>query len=258
MLNYTVIDQNTSDQWLVMIHGAGGNTKTWQYQISAYQPYFKILLLDLRGHGESRGLQPDYDRYNLDLVINDILQVIDHLHIQQASFVSLSMGSFLMQHLIFKRPVLVQKCVMAGAVIIATKQIKFFTKLALNLNHVFTYKQMYRIFSKLLMPKQSHALSRRMYMIQAEKLTKKEYVRWLGLYDEFFGLLKRFSDWHIPFPTLLVMGADDYVFLPGAKRFSTLQANVSLVVIPDSGHICNIDQREIFNNVSLSFLLNEI
>ena len=50
------------------------------------------------------------------------------------------------------------------------------------------------------------------------------------------------------------MGEMDFVFLESAKEFVENQPNVELALIPEVGHICNIEDAPVFNRVSLEFL----
>ncbi len=217
LLHHTVVATGKAQEWVVFLHGAGGSIRTWQKQVDAYSLHFKLLLIDLRDHGDSQAMQPALAHYTLNTITDDILNVLAANGIRRAHFVTLSMGSFLMQHLMFRQPLLVDRCVMAGAIIMANWRIRTFTKVALLFNQFLSYRQMYTAISWLLMPRQAHAESRRVYKKQALKITPEAYLRWLGLYDEFFSTLRRFSDWQVSAPTLLAMGEDDYVFLPGAK-----------------------------------------
>lgn len=255
LLNYEIIDKEDEKPWVVFVHGAGGSIKTWKYQVDSYAKHFRLLLIDLRDHGGSKNVIPEYASYTLEIISTDIIKLLKHLSITKASFVSLSMGSYLIQSVMMKNPEVVDKCVFGGAVILGNWKIRWFTKMALWFNQFFTYKQMYTVFSYLLMPRKSHQKSRQIYLRQAEKITEKEYLKWLGLYDEFFRVLKKFSDWEVVAPILIVMGGQDYVFLPSATEFSSLQKNVTLSVLSKSGHICNIDNSQGFNQQSLAFLL---
>lgn len=254
LLHHTIVDKAQTDRWVVFLHGAGGSIRTWKLQVEHFSRHYKLLLLDLRDHGESQHMQPFLKRYTLEDITDDILRVLEAHHIRRAHFVTLSMGSFLMQHLMLRRPQLVERCIMAGAVILGNWRIRSFTKAALLFNRFLSYRQMYTTFSWLLMPKAAQAESRRIYKKQAEKISPDAYLRWVGLYDEFMSTLRRFSDWQITAPTLLAMGEDDYVFLSSAQTLARLQEAVSLAVIPSSGHICNIDNSTAFNALSLAFL----
>ena len=254
LLYHQLVADNSTQPWLVFLHGAGGSTRTWQYQVEAFRPYFKLLLIDLRDHGQSQNVQPALANYTLKHITADITAVLDKYAIDKAHFITLSMGAFLMQHLMLSQPKRIISCVLAGAVILGDWRIRTFTKFALLFNKLLPYKLMYTTFSWLLMPKQSHQKSRRIYLRQAEKISPEAYMRWVGLYNEFFNTLRSFADWKVPAPTLLVMGQSDYVFLNSAKTLARQQKNVALSIIPNSGHICNIDNPEDFNQNCLRFL----
>ena len=54
MLNhYTYLNENTTE-WVSFIHGAGGSSSIWFRQIRAFKKEFNVLILDLRGHGNSK------------------------------------------------------------------------------------------------------------------------------------------------------------------------------------------------------------
>ena len=103
------------------------------------------------------------------------------------------------------------------------------------------------------MPRKNHELARRLYKIQAHKLTPSEYLKWVALYDDFFSTLDQFRSWSVTFPTLVIMGDQDYVFRNGAVQFVRNQVQAKLITIPNAGHICNIDQPEVFNKTVIDF-----
>jgi len=116
LLHHEVISENPDAPWLVFVHGAGGSIRTWKFQIEAFAPHFRLLLIDLRDHGNSKDILPAFPSYDFDIVAEDILLVIDHLRIQKAHFMSLSIGSVILQKIDITRPELVDRMVMAGAI----------------------------------------------------------------------------------------------------------------------------------------------
>ncbi|QCK14211.1 alpha/beta fold hydrolase [Mangrovivirga cuniculi] len=257
MLNFRTANNPNSSTWVVFLHGAGGNMDTWKYQWEAIEPHFNLLAVDLRDHGKSKNISPEKDSYDFALIATDILEVIDHLKIKSAFFVTLSFGSVLMQDLSMRRPEMVSGAVLAGAIFKGNFLIKAFVHLARFFNLFLSYSQMYSLFSYLLMPKKEHQRSRRIYKIQATKIGSDEYMKWLGLYSTFFSTLEKFSGQKIHYPTLVIMGSDDFVFLSAAQEFTDNQENASLKVISNAGHICNIDQYNKFNELLKSFLFSQ-
>jgi len=229
-----------SKEWVVFIHGAGGSTATWKYQIDAFNAYYNLLLIDLRDHGKSKDIEPEVEQYNFDLITNDIKQVLDDQKIEKAHFITLSFGSVIMQDLSIKYPSLVASAIFAGGIFKANVLIKSFVQLARFFNLFLPYKWMYSIFSYLLMPFRKHQESRKIYQKQAQKLSSNEYMKWVGLYSEFFRLLNRFYNQDINFPALAIMGKEDYIFLKSAKAFSKRHKQVLLMGINGAGHILSL------------------
>jgi pimeloyl-ACP methyl ester carboxylesterase len=254
MLHYEKHLCDQKAEWIVFLHGAGGSLKTWNYQIPAFREEYNLLLLDLRDHGNSpQG--SDHTTYKFEIIASDIFEVLDHLGITKAIFMSLSFGSVLLQDISIRRPGLIQTSIMAGGIFKANFLIRSYVYLARLLNLILSYHQMYRLFSWLLMPGKNHQVSRRIYQMQARKLDTAAYLRWVSLYGEFFHLLDRFYNQTIFFPTMVIMGAQDYIFLTAAKKFVFRKTNnVNLQILENAGHICNIDQYEAFNKQVLNYL----
>lgn len=253
-LNALTFRNAYSKEWIVFIHGAGGSTATWKYQLDAFKPLYNLLVIDLRDHGKSKNIEPNVEQYNFDLISSDIKNVLDKHKIDKAHFITLSFGSVIMQDLSIKYPDLVASAIFAGGIFKANNYIKSFVQLARVLNIFLPYKWMYSIFSYLLMPYKKHQKSRKIYQKQADKLTPSEYMKWVGLYNEFFKLLDRFYNQKINYSALAVMGKEDYIFLKSAKKFAHKHKQVLLKDIKGAGHICNIDKPDIFNEVALFFI----
>lgn len=254
MLNYETHVKCKNTEWVVFIHGAGGSIKTWKYQIDYFKDHFNLLILDLRDHGESKDLQPAKKAYTFSLISADIKAVLDNLKIDEAHFLSLSMGSVLIQDFYLRYPSTVKKIIIAGGVFKGNLVIKLFVKLARTLNLILRYKTMYSLFSYLLMPRKRNRLAREIYQTQAAKLTQKEYLKWVGLYNEFFQLLDQFFNQNIRIPMLIIMGSDDFVFLNAAQQFSKKNALSELIVMAEAGHVVNIEAAQKFNEHSVTFL----
>ncbi|WP_340153485.1 alpha/beta hydrolase [uncultured Marivirga sp.] len=251
---HAVVQLNASSkEWVVFVHGAGGSTATWKYQIETFKSFYNILLVDLRDHGKSKNIEPEIEKYNFDLISKDLKDLLDEHKIKKAHFITLSFGSVIMQDLSIKHPKLVASAIFAGGIFKANNLIKSFVQLARIFNLFLPYKWMYSIFSYLLMPYRTHQTSRKIYQKQAQKLTPTEYMKWVGLYGEFFKLLDRFYCQEINFPALALMGKEDYIFLNSAKSFAKNHPSVIYKEIMEAGHICNIDQAEIFNELALDF-----
>ena len=104
------------------------------------------------------------------------------------------------------------------------------------------------------MPKKNHLESRLLFVREAKKLYKKEFMRWYKLTADLNPLLRLFRQVEIKIPTLYLMGNEDYMFLPSVKKISKAHKQAKLLVIKNSGHVVNVDQPVEFNNRAISFI----
>ena len=254
MINFNVISNPKSNIWIVFIHGAGGSIRTWNRQVGALQQHAKLLLLDLRDHGASEPVNPSPDQYDFALISSDIKEIMDHLEISKAHFITLSLGTVLIQDFSMRYPSYIGKVVMAGGVFKANFILKCFIHTAKTLNNILPFATMYRLCSYILMPRKRNQTSRKIYQREAQKLTRASYMRWVSLSKYFIKSLKLFSKTKSSFENLIIMGGQDYVFLSGARKYSKNQPKSTFIIIPTVGHICNIDGRNAFNNHVIEFL----
>ncbi|MEL6276485.1 MAG: alpha/beta hydrolase [Bacteroidota bacterium] len=258
VLHHEIHFHSPQAKWVVFIHGAGGSIRTWTRQIEEFGAAFNLLLIDLRDHGQSKNITPAFSKYSFKVIAQDIKRVLDEQSIHRAHFVTLSFGSVVLQDFAFRYPSQIDRVIVVGGIFNGGLMLRSFVYLARLFNLFLSYPTMYRLFSYLLMPRRRNQFSRRLYQSQALKITPKEYMKWLGLYREFFQLLKQFFHQNVPVHTLVVMGSMDYVFLKHARRFAHAHRDrVQLQELQGAGHIANIEQSVAFNKAGMSFLQSE-
>lgn len=254
LLHHEVIAQNPNAPWLVFVHGAGGSIRTWKFQIDAFAPHFRLLLIDLRDHGHSKDILPAFPAYDFDIVAKDILVLIDHLGIEKAHFMSLSIGSVILQKIDIERPELVDRMIMAGAIFDGSKAMHWFVHSGKFLSYILPYRALYWLFSFIVLPRRNHRLSRYIFRRQSRRLTTREYMKWIELYKPFFHLIRDYVNRPVMKKGLVVMGSQDHIFFRAAKQFTEIQKNMRLAVIENCGHVCSIEAPEVFNDLVLRFL----
>jgi pimeloyl-ACP methyl ester carboxylesterase len=257
-LNHEILSNESSTEWVVFIHGAGGNLNTWKYQVPSFADSFNILLIDLRDHGSSKNILPEYKTYTFDIIISDICKLLDHLSISKANFISLSMGSMILQKLALARPDLINSAIFAGGVFKVNWKIMAFANLAFLMNKILPYRWMYLIFSLIVMPRKNHQKSRQVYIEQSKQLRPSEYQKWIGLYKEFRRVLNSYYFKSPEYDAMIIMGSQDHIFLEPAKAYHNYHSKTYLEIIPDCGHICNIEQPDAFNKLALKFLNEKV
>jgi pimeloyl-ACP methyl ester carboxylesterase len=67
-------------------------------------------------------------------------------------------------------------------------------------------------------------------------------------------LLSSFRKKETTAKTLYIMGAEDHMFLPSIKKLAMRFSSSELIVVPNSGHVVNIEKPVEFNEVCIEFL----
>ena len=245
----------TSKEWVVFVHGAGGSSSIWFKQIKAYKQHFNLLLIDLRGHGKSNQLLKELmtSRYTFTAVTQDILKVLDHLKIQSAHFVGMSLGTIIVRNLAELASERVRSMVLGGAVTRLNTRSQILVKLGNLGKHILPYMWLYKLFAYIVMPQKNQRESRHLFIREAKKLCQKEFKRWFILAADVNPLMKYFKDRELPIPTLYLMGDRDYMFIKPVKEMVAVHKQSVLREIPDCGHVCNVERPDDFNQHSIEF-----
>jgi pimeloyl-ACP methyl ester carboxylesterase len=85
---------NLSGTPVVMIHGYTDSARDWVPMLPYVSKQFHLILVDIRGHGQSSKPECCYTR--LDFAY-DIKLLLDALHVQKADFVGHSLGTIIIQ-----------------------------------------------------------------------------------------------------------------------------------------------------------------
>jgi pimeloyl-ACP methyl ester carboxylesterase len=242
--------------WVTFIHGAGGSSSIWFKQIREFKKHFNVLLLDLRGHGNSKpNLINVFDeKYTFDVITNDIVEVIDFENIKKSHFVGISLGTILIRNLAENYPDRVESMVMGGAIMKLNLRSQILMKLGIVFKTVIPYLWLYKFFAFIIMPNKNHKESRSLFVREAKKLYQKEFIRWFKLTSEINPLLRFFRSADIKIPTLYVMGEEDYLFLPSIRKIVKLHKNSELLVVENCGHVVNVEQPKFFNENVIRYL----
>jgi pimeloyl-ACP methyl ester carboxylesterase len=88
---YTVdgLNASTDSPELVFIHGWSCDKSVWKNQISAFSPKYKVIAIDLGGHGES-GI--NRKNWTLDSFAEDVFAVVNKLGLKKIILIGHSMG----------------------------------------------------------------------------------------------------------------------------------------------------------------------
>lgn len=257
MIAYTLYKNEESSQWVTFVHGAGGSSSIWFKQIREFQKHFNVLLLDLRGHGDSNAQikKAFQKKYTFQSIANDVLEVLDHLKIDTSHFVGISLGTIVIRQLAEMQPNRVKSMIMGGAILKMNFRSQILMRLGNIFKYVLPYLVLYKFFAFVIMPNKNHKQSRLLFINEAKKLYQKEFIRWFKLTAEINPVLKWFRQQELNIPTFYVMGEEDYMFLPSVRKVVASHYKTSkLYVIEKCGHVVNVEQYEIFNSEVIAFI----
>ena len=256
MLNYTTYLHPTSKDWVTFVHGAGGSSTIWFKQIRAFKKEFNVLMLDLRGHGNSKPSLKDAfnTKYTFYNVTNDIYEVLTHLGVKTSHFVGISLGTILIRNLAENHPKMVKSMVLGGAIMKLNVRSRILVKLGVIFKSLIPYMILYKFFAFIIMPRKNHKTSRILFVNEAKKMYQKEFVRWFKLTSEINPLLRFFRAKAINIPTFYVMGQEDHLFLPTIKNIVKAHKTATLTVFENCGHVVNVEQPNRFNDETINFL----
>lgn len=99
-INYQTFG-DTANPALIFSNSLGTNFKMWQAQIDFFQQDFFVICYDTRGHGASSAPQGPY---SIDQLGQDVVNLLDHLNLEKATFCGISMGGLTGQWLAIHRP----------------------------------------------------------------------------------------------------------------------------------------------------------
>ena len=241
---------------IVFLHAFPLNRTMWAMQEDALSSQFRVITIDLRGHGES---DAPLWHYSLDQAADDVHGLLDYLSIRQAVFVGLSMGGYILFAFHRKFADRVNGMVLADTRAQADtdegKQARFeMAQIA--------YKRGARAIADIMIPK---LLSPATIQMRPELV---QYVRTMiegnqvsGIAGDLMAMAERPDSIpllrRITCPAQIIVGELD---LPTPPSDATLMAdrisNAHLVIIPGAAHLSNLEQPDLFNKTVGSFVAN--
>lgn len=255
-----VEEKGRGSETVIFLHGHSLDTRMWDAQFDEFAKHYRCLRFDFRGYGQSSAQTEDFQFTHMD----DLLCIMDSLGIEKAHIVGLSMGSFVAGDVLAMHPERLLSCVMASGGIHPCKgpsqpmdeeeKAKRDVEIAaLQAKGVDVMKQEW------LEALVSGGGSKRESIREDLWAMIDDWSAWQALHKEvrlIYGrdAWKVFSERTTDVPTLMIRGSRDVKngqYHPREmKHLSCGQA----VVLPDCGHMLNMEQPEAFNELVLKFL----
>jgi len=99
---------------LLLVHGWCGARSVWRLQSPVFAKQYRVIAVDLRGHGDSEKPHGDHE-YSIARCADDLARLLDELRLDRAIVVGQSMGTLVAQQLCLDHPARVTALVLAGA-----------------------------------------------------------------------------------------------------------------------------------------------
>jgi 3-oxoadipate enol-lactonase len=108
-----------TDPWrkpdtLLLLHAAMGNARRWFQWVPRLARDYRVLRLDLRGHGHSDMPKPA-DDFSLSLLVSDAVALLDLAGAENAHIVGNSAGGYVSQQLAIRHPERVKTLALFGS-----------------------------------------------------------------------------------------------------------------------------------------------
>ncbi|MEC4672664.1 MAG: alpha/beta fold hydrolase, partial [Nitrospirota bacterium] len=239
---------------VIFLHAFPLNRTMWTPQVEALQSYYRVITIDLRGHGKSDA--PMW-RYSLEQFADDVIGLLQHLSITQATFVGLSMGGYILFAVYGKYAKYVQALVFADTRAQGDtpegKAARFSMAQIAYKRGVTAIADL--MLSKLLSPA---ALSTKADLInQLRAMITGNQVS--GIIGDLMAMEERSDSTDllqkITCPTLVLAGEDDVASPPAEVRFIADHiTGAEFACIPQAGHMSNMENPEAFNAALGRFL----
>ena len=243
---------NSSGPVVMMAHSLGCSLHMWDPQMSALEPDFDIVRLDMRGHGLS---DAPAGPYALEDLADDVIAVMDQLQIKQAHWVGLSIGGMIGQSLLLRYPGRFLSAVLCdtmselpdGAMKIWQERIK---KVEIDGLSSIKKATLTRWFTPAFLEAGSIGLNE-----VAKQLDVASDNGYVACCQAIAGLNYTDQLSSIDTNTLLIVGAEDIATpVSSSKIMHELMPNSRLVIIDNASHISNVEQVEAFNAALVPFI----
>ncbi len=242
---------------VIFIHGFPFSHKMWNFpggQIEALSATNRVVAFDLRGHGES---EVGTGHYSIELFVDDLYALMDHLSIPKAVLCGLSMGGYIALRAVERNPERVLGLVLCDtkseadsneAKIKRANGIKF-----VQANGMKFYAQDYVkiVFAHSSFDTHPEAVKSIQSIV--------ERTAPISIFGTLLALASRTDTTaHLPnikCPTLILVGEKDSVTpVAASKAMNDAIPGSEMFVIPQAGHVSNMENPAEFNKHLVPFV----
>lgn len=237
---------------VVLSHSLASSLLMWNPQMDVLNPDFQVLRYDMRGHGHSE-VSPD--PYTMELLGEDVMGLLDALHMDQVHFVGLSIGGMIGQGLDLNHPHRLKSLVLCDTAPVLPQEAQpLWQERIHNARSKGMEAQVEEIMERWFTPSFRQQGSPMLEIIR-NQILDTPVLGYIGCAEAIRKLnyLNRLPE--IKMPTLIMVGEED----PGtpvtaSEAIHERISHSKLVVLPSARHLSNVEQAKPFNATLLEFL----
>ena len=236
---------------LLFLHGLGTDGRSWEYQRDLFAEQYRVILIDVRGHG--RSAKPP-GPYSVPQFAQDIFALLEHLKIDAFHLVGLSMGGMIGFQMAVEQPERLRSLtiVNSGPELIAQNWKERWQILQRRLVLNFTsMEKIGEFIGERLFPEPHLAEYKALFVQQMRENDPKAYK---AATNALIGWSVRAQLGRVQCPVLVISGDMDYTPVANKEAYVREMPTARLQVIANSRHGTPIDQPEAFNTAVLQFL----
>jgi 3-oxoadipate enol-lactonase len=237
---------------LIFIHAFPLNSKMWHQQINFFKDKFRVITYDVRGLGKSKSIN---NQFTMECFADDFLLIIEHLNLDKVFACGLSMGGYILLRSYLKSPDKFK-----GLILADTRAEKDDDTGLINRSNTIVNikngkrKEFISTFIPKLIGKSNDNIEIKNLLEDLIEDNTDE-----GICGAMLALATRTNSVDylksIKIPALILVGAEDELTpFSCSENMKNLIPNSILKVIPNSGHLSNLENPEIFNSNILDFL----
>lgn len=249
------VEHAGAGEFLVFMHGVGGNRGNWRDQLAVFGAHFHAAAWDARGYGESE----DYDGA-LDFLdfTRDLVRVLDRFGVDRAHVAGLSMGGRIALDFAEHHPDRLSTLTLIDthpgfADLDAATKREFLRARKEPLERGLEPRDIAEPVARGLVGPDAPRAAIDRLIESMSTLRKDSYIKALEATVMTESRL-RLED--IRVPTHVIVGDHDKLTPPEiARGIAARVPGARLTVIENAGHLVNIERPEAFNEAALAFLL---
>ncbi|HUK51401.1 MAG TPA: alpha/beta fold hydrolase [Terriglobales bacterium] len=239
---------------IVLIHGFPFTHAMWNPQIEFLKSHFRIIAYDIRGHGKS---DVGDGQYSLELFVDDLIGLLDHLQLEKVVLCGLSMGGYIALRAIERNPERFRALILCDTTSNADSNEAKLRRAAsiktVKRAGVVPYAQ--EFLKAVLTPQNIQDKPDLVHTV----LSMIESNSSVGICGTLLALAGRTDTTpslpRIQVPTLILVGEQDKITPPDlSKKMHALIKNSKLQILPNAAHLSNLEEPEEFNEHILDFL----